>query len=415
MSSAWRRLGLLLALYLSQGLPFGFYSQALPAILRDKGASLPVIGSLGALALPWSLKFLWAPWVDRHWSPRWGRRRSWILPLQALIVAALVAVGLLDLDAQLGLVLGGFFLLNLFAATQDIATDGLAVELLAREERGLGNGVQVAGYRLGMIIGGGLLLVLLGEIGWRAAFFVMAAVALVCTLPTALHTEAPPASVEGAAVVAGPQPGAFEIFARFFRRPGALPWLGFLALFKAGEAMGVSMLRPMLVDRGLSLTDIGWVLGGAGFSAGLLGALAGGAALQPLGRRRALLLFGALQALMVGGYALLAMVPLPLPGTLLLCVGEHFTSGLATAVLFTWMMDACGAEHAGTDYTIQASVVVFATGIAGAVAGFSAAALGYPAHFALSGLVALTALLPPLLNRGAFRLLQGGGAEGSGA
>jgi predicted MFS family arabinose efflux permease len=254
-----------------------------------------------------------------------------------------------------------------------------------------------------MIIGGGLLLVLLGEIGWRAAFFVMAAVALVCTLPTALHTEAPPAAVEGAAVGAGGRSGAFEIFARFFRRPGALPWLGFLALFKAGEAMGVSMLRPMLVDRGLSLIDIGWVLGGAGFSAGLLGALVGGAALQPLGRRRALLLFGALQALMVGGYALLATLPLPLPGTLLLCVGEHFTSGLATAVLFTWMMDACGAEHAGTDYTIQASVVVFATGIAGAVAGFSAAALGYPAHFALSGLVALVALLPPLLNRGSSR------------
>ena len=155
----WRRLGLLGTLYLSQGLPFGFFTQALPLIMRKRGMSLESIGLSSLLALPWALKFVWSPYVDRY-----GTRKSWILPLQLL--TALTLVGTAIARDAFAVVLASVLLTNLLCATQDIATDGLAVDMLANEERGLANGVQVAGYRVGMILGGGVLLIFHERLGW---------------------------------------------------------------------------------------------------------------------------------------------------------------------------------------------------------------------------------------------------------
>ena len=146
------KLGLLGALYLSQGLPYGFFTQALPALLRTMGLSLPDIGLTSLLALPWALKFLWAPWVDRWQLPGLGRRRSWILAIQMLTVLAMLGLGVVRPESQISLLMAAFLLTNLLAATQDIATDGLALDLLAPAERGLANGLQVAGYRAGICL-----------------------------------------------------------------------------------------------------------------------------------------------------------------------------------------------------------------------------------------------------------------------
>jgi predicted MFS family arabinose efflux permease len=153
------------------------------------------------------------------------------------------------------------------------------------------------------------------------------------------------------------------------------------------------MLRPFLADRGVSLAEIGKLLGTVGFVAGLLGALAGGALVNRLGRRRALLTFGALQALTVASYAWLALGPLPRTPLYVLCAAEHFAGGMATAALFTCMMDWCRPHSSATDYTVQASAVVIATGAAASASGFSAQALGYVRHFALAALLAAAALL----------------------
>ncbi len=140
-----RKLGLLGSLYLSQGLPFGFFTGALPVLMRKQGYSLESIGLATMLALPWALKFLWAPLVDRHGWAKVGLRRSWILPLQAIMVIALLIISMLSDKAAMPVLLGCVFVINLLAATQDIATDGLAVDILSAKERGLANGVQVAG------------------------------------------------------------------------------------------------------------------------------------------------------------------------------------------------------------------------------------------------------------------------------
>jgi len=177
-----QKVGLLGSLYFAQGLPFGFFTQALPVLMRRQGYSLRGIGLSSLLAAPWALKFLWAPLVDAHGSPVIGRRRSWIVPLQLLATTALAATSAAP-PCRMPLLLAAVLVINLLCATQDIATDGLAVDILSPGEWGLANGLQVAGYRVGMIIGGGALLAALGLLGWRGTCLVMAAALALSTVP----------------------------------------------------------------------------------------------------------------------------------------------------------------------------------------------------------------------------------------
>lgn len=360
-----QKLGLLGALYLSQGLPYGFFTQALPALLRELGLSLPAIGLTSLLALPWALKFLWAPLVDR-----WGSRRRWILAMQAVAALLAVVISTIDPDRALPLILGCVLLTNLAAATQDIATDGLAVSMLSSSERGLGNGIQVAGYRLGMILGGGVLLVLFERLGWQGTFLCMAALIAAASLPL-ITTPA-----LGARQASGG--GGLREALGWLVLPGNAGWLGALALYKVGHHLAQGMLRPWLVDSGMGLADIGWLLGAGGFSAGLVGAILGGLSVNVLGRRAVLGAWGLAAAAGVAGYASLASSGvaggLALWGVVLV---EHLASGMATAALFTVMMDACREEHESSDYTLQASAVVIASGVAAAASGFVAEAIGY--------------------------------------
>jgi MFS family permease len=375
------KLGLLATLYFSQGLPFGFFTQALPALLRRQGHGLREVGLSSLVALPWALKFLWAPLVDRLSLPRLGRRRSWILPAQALTALLLLALALSPPDGSLALVIAGAFLSNLFTATQDIASDALAIDILAPEERGIGNGVRVGGYRAGMIAGGGATLVLLERAGWAASLAGMALLVALATVPLLRERESAPET---------PSTGSVPRESFLARRDGARILL-LLVVYKAGDAFAVGMLRPFLVDRGLGLADVGALVGTVGFLAGLVGALAGGALVPRLGRRRSLVLFGLGQALTVAGYAAVARSPSPaMLGVA--CAAEHFAGGTATAALFTCMMDWSRPRSCASDYTIQASAVVIATGLASAASGFSAQALGYPGHFAAAAALAALAV-----------------------
>jgi MFS family permease len=169
--------------------------------------------------------------------------------------------------------------------------------------------------------------------------------------------------------------------------------LALAVVYKAGDAFATGMLRPFLADAGLDLAAIGRLLGTVGFSAGLAGALIGGALVNRIGRRNALVGFGLFQAATVAGYAALA-IGRPGPAALYaLCAAEHLAGGMATAALFTCMMDWCSPEASATDYTVQASAVVVATCAASAASGFSAQAFGYFGHFALATVIALGALV----------------------
>lgn len=379
------KLGLLGALYFAQGLPFGFFTQALPVLLRKQGLSLREIGLSSLLALPWALKFVWAPLVDRFSLRKVGRYKSWIVPLQVGTFALLLALALRGDLKEVRLLMAAFFLLNLFAATQDIATDGLAVASLEEHERGVANGLQVAGYRVGMIVGGGALLMLYDRLGQTGTFLSMAVLTALATVPVAVYQEPP------ATTVLVPEPERKSV-PHFLRRQGALKLVFLLVAYKGGDAFATSMLRPFLTDAGLSLADVGWLLGTVGFVSGLLGALTGGFLVNRVGRKPSLIAFGLLQALTIAGYAAIAFVPVSRPTLAVLCAAEHFASGMATAALFTCMMDFCSRDAAATDYTVQASAVVIATGLAGTIAGFSAEWLGYAGHFALGAALAFASL-----------------------
>lgn len=401
LSSTAGRVALLSSLYFSQGLPYGFFTQALPVWMRQQGLSLTLIGASSVLALPWALKFLWAPLVDRYGGSPLGRRRGWILPLQfaqILAIGALAVVGAVAtgstgdgaprgeaLTAMLHAMAVAMFVTNLVAATQDIATDGLAVDILRPEERGLGNGLQVAAYRVGMVVGGGALLAGFGVFGWTPTLLAMAGLIAVMSIPTWLHREAPSLSAAAAPVSLW---ASFD----FFRRGGGTVaiWAGGIALYKIGDAIGSPMARTLLIDRGYDVVDVAWLLGTLGSVAGMVGALLGGVVAR---RRRlhALVGCGLVHAVLMAAYALPVGLDLGVEeGRLLvgaLVVFEHVTGGMATVSLFTAMMDAALKETGASDYTAQASVVVLASGVGSALSGVSADALGYVWHFVLAGVV----------------------------
>lgn len=387
-------LGLLAMLYFAQGLPSGLLGKALPPLLRDQGVSLSAIGFTAMLALPWTLKFLWAPFLDRFWT-----RRRWLLALNLATCGLMLLVASRDfgdwVSHAFGVLLAVLFLMNLVAATQDIATDGLAVSRLAPHLRGLGNSVQVIGYKIGMIVGGGLLLWLVARYGWRLSYASLALLIVPVLLPVWFMRETP--AVPGG----GPRRaewqgrrGYVRLFADFLSAPRMGWWLLTVATFKAGDALASRMIGPLLSDRGLSLADIGLLTGVVGALAGLAGALLGGLLLLRLGHRTALLLFGSMQAAGFIGYGFVAAGACD---ALLLCAVvcvEQFADGLSTVALFTSMMDVCRRQSPGTDYTLQAALQVTVSGLAALASGLFAQAFGYQAVFAAGAALTLCALAP---------------------
>ena len=390
------RISALTTLYFAQGLPFGFFALAVPVLLRRSGTPLALIGLSSLLALPWGLKFLWAPSVERHFSRRVGRRKSWIWPMQICTAAALAVTGLVPHTTQRPLLVA-FFVVSFFSATQDIATDGLALDLLSPRERAAANGIQVGAYRAGMIAGGGGILFLFSAIGIREAFFLMSGLVLASSLPLLFLKEpAPPtpAPVRGVRATLGP-------VVSFFRRDDAVRILGLVALFKLGEALAAGMMKPFFVDSGFSDGEISFSRGLVGGVSAIAGAAASGATLNRLGRRRGLALFGALQAVPCALYALAALLHPSHAVFVVLVVIEQASFAAATTALFTRMMDFVRDEHRASDYTVLACGVVAVTGVGMATSGFIAHGLGFAAHFGLAALLALAAPIAVLvLDRG---------------
>jgi MFS family permease len=386
-----RRFTLIALLYVSQAIPLGFFIVAMPAILRSEGVGLEQVGLLSALAFPWLIKFLWAPLVDRYGSRRHGHYRSWILPLQLGTVLTVAALAGVDLRAGLsGLVLGGALFMAL-SATQDIATDGLAVRSLREAERGPANGIQVGGYYLGQVLGGGAMLFLFHRLGWAGAMYCMAGLLALPLVAAWRYPEPRLAQVPATARAraAASRSVDFRALWRFVTRSGAGTWLLVLLLFRTGEAMALTMVSPMLVDRGMTLERIGLVMGLVASIAALGGAVCGGVAMTRLGRRTALALFGSLQAVGLCGWLLPAAGLIPVAWVWLVAGVAAFTGGMATAALYTHMMDRSDRRSAATDFTLQQSLCAVGPLAGSAVSGVSAAALGYPLHFLLCASIAV--------------------------
>ncbi|WP_338869128.1 MFS transporter [Myxococcus stipitatus] len=372
------RLALLGVLYFVQGMPFGFQATALPVYLRERGVSLTTLGFVGVLALPWGLKALWAPLVDRYYSSRWGRRRSWILPMQAGLTLTCVAAGLLASEGgSLKLLLGLILVMNLFAATQDIAVDGLAVDMLRPEELGLGNSVQVVGYKLGMLTGGGLLVWASKYLGWSGLFLAMGALCAVALGVTMLAREAParePTSMPSAGSAEPRLSWAqwWEHLRALVARPGVGWLLLFIGTYKLGETMADVLYKPFLVDAGIPAWRIGQWVGTWGNAASIAGSIAGGVLAMRMPMLGALALTASLRVLPLVGRWWLASHGVSDEGVIGVTLAEELVGGALTTVMFAFMMSRVDRSIGATHYTLLASIEVWGKAPAGPLAGWLA-------------------------------------------
>lgn len=379
--SSGEKFSLFACLYFAQGLPYGFFTQALPVYLREANASLAAIGGSALLTWPWALKFLWAPLADRYGWPRLGLRRSWILPLQTISIMALIAVSFLDPKDSLFVVLAAFLICNLVAATQDAATDGLAVDLLEKNERGWANGIQVGGYRVGMIVGGAVMLNLLSMWGWQAAMLTMALTLAIVTLPAFTFNETASLGPFKERVDKRLERHPFKDLKEFIFQKNIASWLAVLLIYKFSHQAASAMMKPWLVDNGYRLEEIGALIGLFGSGAGLVGALVGGWVASRFSRLKSLIYLALAQAVATSTY-LLPIFTAPAAWKVALSTSvDNGISGMATVTLFAAMMDRCRKGHSASDYAIQASFVVISQTLASALSGVSAEYLGYGKHF----------------------------------
>lgn len=375
---------LLIALYMAQGLPFGFFTLALPVLLREAGYSLTQISLLSLVSLPWVLKFLWAPFLDHT-----GTRRAWLVSFQfASIVGALVLTQADPSNGLMVLIIAAFAF-NIVAASQDVITDGLAVRMLDTKERGLANAIQVGAYRFGMILGGGLLLSVFARTNWQVTFLCMAGLLTLTILPTFFLKETTTAAD-------GTNYSASDLLFGWLQRltqPGILRFAVIIFLYRFGDQMVATLLGPFLIDQGMNKEAIALMKGTVGSATSLFGALIGGWLAYSAGRRTAVLASGIAQA---ASYTLYIVAALGMGGISLLWVAticEGVIGTMATVALFTLMMDASDPEHAGTDYTLFASLVVV-MGPIGNVSGAAVAdAVGYAPAFTLGSILALVGTL----------------------
>ena len=351
------KLVLIGSLYLSQGIPNGFFRHTVPVVFRDSGLSLEQIALFyPALYAPWMLKFIWSIFLDRFHSEKQGKYRSWIIPLQILTAGGMVGLANWQFGTSVSTFVLGVALINVFSSMQDVSTDGQAVQILGYGERGWGNAVQVGTFWIGYVVGGGLILLLMNSLGWNFLLVAMSIITLLATLPIFFYKRK-----ERVTLSDQPSAKTFSGLLDFLGQPKILLVLGLVGAFRMLEGFIRSLLPTMFKDWGMELEGIGLALGVVAPIAALGGALTAGLMINRLGRLRCLLLFGSLQVLSVGGYLFLSSGSLTNPGAVLpVVIIDHMISGMTTVALFSLMMDWSRKRHGGTDYTCMDCIGVFA-------------------------------------------------------
>lgn len=395
---------LLFSLYWAQGLPVGFMTHALPVILRAQGVSLAHIGGFGLLMVPWSIKIFWAPWVDRHAISRLGHYRSWILPTQLLTVAVLCILSFFPIQAlDQPLYLFIFFIALLFmnstGATQDIATDALAVNLLQHDQQHWGNTFQVVGSRLGFIVGGGAVLWCLDWLSWQPTFLLLAALVFINTLPVLLFKEPPHASHSDNQ---SSQPNLLikiKSYLSYFSQNKELrSWLMVLITFKVADGLAGPLLKPLMVDMGLSFTQIGVYITMLGAVAALVGAFIAGWVLKHFSRPATLISFSILKIMSLGAYVYLAYAyeQKKINTWLIYSVNalEDAFAAMLLVVMLTLVMHYSRKNYAGTDFTFQVSIMATVSGGLYTLSGIIGDVLGYFYYLIAIVTIAVLFLIP---------------------
>ncbi len=374
-------------LYLSQGIPIGIAMDAMPTLLRHDGAPLHALAFLPLVGLPWVVKFLWAPFVDNHWSARIGPRRSWMLPMQAIVVLCLLGLAWVRMSvATAGLAVGLLALASLASATQDIANDGMAAEHFRGAALARINAIQVGGVMIGFFAGGAGTLILSGLAGQRIAFLLLACVplaSLACVIGLLPGGTA--------RLPDGMAEKSHASLLRFAKRPFSLSLL-LLALLSAMTAVsGFGLSKLFLNDAGWSLDAIGRLGMAGGVVTVVLGCGGGAWLVRGVGQWRAFMVgvslagVGALLWGMQAGGWLPATVPLAWACTLL---GSLATGITSVAIMTAGMSFAGHGDQAGTDVTAVQSTRDLGEMMASSMMLTLTANLGYGGGFLAGAILA---------------------------
>jgi len=393
---SWRLLSVVLLSFAS-GLPLGLVWIAIPAWLARAGVDIKTIGLITLVQAPWSFKLLWSPSMDRYPLPFLGRKRGWILVSQvALLALELWLAGVSD-HPEAVWVIGGLALAIAFAsATQDIAMDAYAVEVLRREEHGIASGARTAFYRAAMLVSGGVSITLAAETSWALVNLLLALLYLPFMIVTIFAPEPeslppPPRTLKEA--VWGP-------FVSLLAQDRALEILAFVVLYKLSDNLTQALTRPFLVQVGFGDFDVGVATATIGQAAAIGGTLAGGLLTPVLGLGRALWIFGGLQMLSNLGYALVAQVGVHRPLMYAAQAFELGASGLGSGAFGVLLLRLTQKRFSATQYALLSSLFTLPRVLAGPVAGVLADAIGWRDFFVLTvafgvpGMVMLARFVP---------------------
>lgn len=383
------RIAAVLLLGFSSGLPLALTGSTLQAWLTVSGVDIMTIAWFSWVGIPYLLKFLWSPLMDRYVPPFLGRRRGWMLLMQIALAMGFVGMAISPPNTHLWL-LGCLALWVAFtSASQDIVIDAYRTDLLPTAERGMGAAVSVLGYRIAMLASGGLALILADRIGWRHTFFIMAALMAVGLATSVLAPEpaeagTPPRSLRAAVV---------DPLKDLISRSGALQLLALIALYKFGDALAGTLTTAFLIRGvGFSLTDVGTINKILGLASLLAGGLLGGMLLVRMSLVRALLLFGALQAISNLSFALLAWAGKSYP-LLVFAVGfENLASGMGTAAFVAFAMALCNHSFSATQYALLSAIASLGRILFGPITGGLVEAMGWTNFFVLTFFAALPGL-----------------------
>lgn len=403
------RVAPLLVLGFASGLPLALTSGTLQAWATVEGVPLQQIGFLTLVGTAYTLKFLWAPFVDRYVPPLLGRRRGWMLVTQLLLAAAIMAMGALSPSSALQPLALLAVLVAFLSATQDIAFDAYCTDVLRKEERGAGAAIKVMGYRLAMIVSGGLALILADQwIGWGYTYMLMGGLMLLCALatlwaPEPEHVATAPRSLREA---------VGEPLREFFTRGGALAVLLLIVLYKLGDAFAGALSTTFLIrGAGFSPTEVGTVNKVLGLAATIVGALAGGSLMSRWGLYRSLMAFGLLQAVSNLAYWMIAVSPKSI-WLMATAVGiENLCGGLGTASFVGLLMALCRQRFSATQFALLSALsAVGRTYLAGPLTPPLVDSLGWPGFFLLTVLIALPGLVLLHMLRGTIETMEKNGA-----
>lgn len=326
-----------------------FFSTVLPVIMRQQNFSLEMIGALQLLKLPWVFKFLWSPAIDRS-CHRLSDYKKWIFSSELIYAAIIFSISFLDFHVTPYLIVGLIVLSFIASATQDIATDALAVISFSKRDKSFVNSMQSMGSFAGAMVGGGLLLLLYHKVGWSSLLPYLAVFVIIALIPLVFFKNSQVADTTPKKL-SKPHPNDLL---GFFKQKGIWRQIIFLFLYYAGLIGILAMLKPMLVDYGYNIKEIGIMSGVVGTSIGCLTSLCGGFIVRYIGRYASRILF-AFMIIISALYFYLLVTVFPInTATLHLGISLLWGSyGMATIVVYTTAMDCVRKGYEGTDFTIQ--------------------------------------------------------------